>query len=519
MMGSGKSTVARIVADRAGAPFVDLDQRIEQQTGKSVRELFASEGEAAFRAREGAALAALLDDPKPHVVALGGGALVNRAARLRALDRGIVVTLTAPAAELARRVARDVGRPLLNGHEDRAARLQDIWDARAGGYSEAHAVLDSSRVSPGDLAVEVLRVAELDPIAVALGERSYTVDVVPGAAGEHLARAIDSLTPTRVGLVTDETVDQLLPARLPSLSSGFPGLMKVVLSPGEKHKTLSSVERILRVLVDAPVDRGALVIAVGGGVVSDIAGLAAALALRGIRWIAVPTTVLSMVDASVGGKTAVDLGAAKNAVGAFHQPSRVLVDPAFCATETDRAFRSGLAEVVKTALLGDAPLYEELCAPGRAEALAHDRDPVAVTRAIRSSIRVKAGVVSRDERESGERAHLNLGHTIGHALEAEGGFERLTHGEAVGLGMVAALRIGVRLGVTPKSLASEVEHLLGRMALPVDLDAEPLERALKWVSYDKKRQGGSLRMILVRAPGAVEIKRLNPAELPELLRP
>jgi shikimate kinase / 3-dehydroquinate synthase len=254
-------------------------------------------------------------------------------------------------------------------------------------------------------------------------------------------------------------------------------------------------------------------------VVTDIAGLAAALALRGLRWVAVPTTVLAMVDASVGGKTAVDLGAAKNAVGAFHQPSRVIVDPSLSRTESVRGVRSGLAEVVKTALLGDAALYAELLAPGGAERLVGERDPAATARAIRSSIAVKAAIVGRDEREGGERAHLNLGHTIGHALEAEGGYERLTHGEAVALGLVAALRVGVALGVTSAELARDAVGILRRLDLPVDLDREPLEPALRWVSYDKKRQGGALRMILVRAPGVVEIARIPHTDLPGLLSP
>ena len=174
----------------------------------------------------------------------------------------------------------------------------------------------------------------------------------------------------------------------------------MVLPAGERHKTLASVEQILRTAIEAPVDRSAAIVGVGGGVITDIAGLAAALTLRGIRWVAVPTTVLAMVDASVGGKTAVDLGPAKNAVGAFHQPSRVIVDPSFSQTETIRAVRSGLAEVVKTALIGDAALYRDLSAPGGAESLVGERDPVMTARAIRSSIAVKAGVVGRDEREA-----------------------------------------------------------------------------------------------------------------------
>jgi shikimate kinase/3-dehydroquinate synthase len=224
-----------------------------------------------------------------------------------------------------------------------------------------------------------------------------------------------------------------------------------------------------------------------------------------------------MVDASVGGKTGVDLGPAKNAVGAFHQPSRVIVDPSFSQTETIRAVRSGLAEVVKTALIGDAGLYRDLSHRGGAESLVGQRDPVATSRAIRSSIAVKAGVVGRDEREADERAHLNLGHTIGHALEAQGGFERLTHGEAVSLGLVAALRIGVALGVTPCDLADDAVQILARMGLPVDLDDQPLDAALHLVSYDKKRQGGKLRFILVRAPGSVEIAGISRADLPRLL--
>jgi shikimate kinase/3-dehydroquinate synthase len=378
-------------------------------------------------------------------------------------------------------------------------------------------VLDTTGASFDMLSDEVLRIAEVEPVAVPLGERTYAVDIVPGAAERELERALDRLAPSRVALVTDEVVDPLV---LPRVRDVFRRAepLKVVLPSGERYKTLASVEQILRVLVEAPVDRGAVVVGIGGGVVTDIAGLAAALALRGLRWIAVPTTVLSMVDASVGGKTAVDLGSAKNAVGAFHQPSRVVVDPSLSRTETPRAFRSGLAEVVKSALIGDPALFQELSAKGGAERVGGERDEAALNRAVRSSVAVKAGVVGRDEREKGERAHLNLGHTVGHALEAQGGFERLTHGEAVSLGLVAALRIGRALGVTPTPLAEQIIDVLSRIGLPVDLDREPLDEALRFASYDKKRQGGTLRFVLVRAPGSLEIAPISPGDLPALLR-
>ncbi len=519
MMGTGKSELGRVIAERARLPFLDLDQEIERRAGISIRQMFREQGEASFRTKEREFLLRELEDPTPRVIALGGGSLLSRGTRLRALQRGTLVTLTATPAELARRLRGHRDRPLLPEDDSASeARLRELLETRAVAYAEAHAVIDTTGRAPEELAEEVLGIAELDPIPVPLGERTYAVDVVPNGAEVHLQRALDGLSPSGLVVVTDEVVDPLVMPRLgPTLARrGEP--VKVVLPTGERHKTLASVERILEAAISAPVDRGAVVVGIGGGVVTDVAGLSASLALRGLRWIAVPTTVLAMVDASVGGKTAVDLGAAKNAVGAFHQPSRVIVDPSFSATEAPRAIRSGLAEVVKTALIGDPQLYRELCEPGGAERL-RDGDPTAMARAIRSSIAVKAGVVGRDEREAGERAHLNLGHTIGHALEAEGGFERLTHGEAVSLGLVAALRIGRALGITSATLAAEVTEVLSRVGLPVDIDREPLEQALRWVSFDKKRRGGALRFVLVREPGSLQIASISATDLPPLLAP
>jgi shikimate kinase/3-dehydroquinate synthase len=517
MMGAGKSALGRAVAERARVPFVDLDVEVERRAGMSIREIFEKQGEAAFRVLERDGVVKELGDPTPRVIAVGGGSLLNRGLRLRALEQGLVLTLKATPDELIRRVSGDASRPML-GAAPTEARVTELLEARASAYAEAHAVLDTTGASFEALTAEVLRIAELNPIAVPLGDRTYAVDVVPGSAEQELEKALDRLHPTRVALVTDDVVDPLVAPRLGASIGRRGEPLKVVLPSGERHKTLASVEQILRVLVEAPVDRSALVVGVGGGVVTDIAGLAAALALRGLRWIAVPTTVLAMVDASVGGKTAVDLGSAKNAVGAFHQPSRVVVDPSLSRTETARAFRSGLAEVVKSALIGDPALFAELATRGAAEKLAIDRDDAMLTRAVRSSITVKAGVVGRDEREKGERAHLNLGHTVGHALEAQGGFERLTHGEAVSLGLVAALRIGRAVGVTPRALVDQVTEVLARVGLPVDLDRQPMDEALRYASYDKKRQGSTLRFVLVRAPGSLEIAPISPAELPALLR-
>jgi shikimate kinase / 3-dehydroquinate synthase len=509
MTGAGKTVVGQALAQLANVAFVDLSESIERLAGRSRAEILARDGKEALCGLEKTALAEQLRDAAPRVVALGAASLLNRPTRLSVLERGLLVALTATVEELAKRVP---------GNDN--DRMAEQSAARAAGYAEAHAVVDTTSRSVGEIASEVLAIDELHPIAVPLGERTYVVDVAAEQAEMHLSRTLARLAPSRVVFVTDEVVWPLWGERLDRVverQAGEP--VRVILPPGERHKTLAAVERILRAAVEAPVDRAAVVVGVGGGVVTDVAGLSAAVALRGLRWVAVPTTLLSMVDASVGGKTAVDLGAAKNAVGAFHQPSRVIVDPLFTCTESPRAVSSGLAEVIKTALIGDPLFYAELLAENGAERLSVQRDVGALTRAIRSSVTVKAGVVGRDEREAGERAHLNLGHTIGHALEAEGGFSRLSHGEAVALGLVAALRVGVALGVTPAELAVQIISVLRRLHLPTELDQQPVADALRWVSFDKKRRRDALRMVLVRSPGVIEVARVVPADLPRLLKP
>jgi shikimate kinase/3-dehydroquinate synthase len=266
------------------------------------------------------------------------------------------------------------------------------------------------------------------------------------------------------------------------------------------------VEQALTGMVLAEADRDAVVVALGGGVVSDIAGFAAATLLRGVRWVSVPTTLLAMVDAAVGGKTGVDLGPAKNAVGAFHQPSAVVVGVDYVATETERAYASGLAEVVKAGAIADAALVELLeREPERVRA----RDREVVEEMVLRAVGVKAAIVARDEREAGDRVLLNFGHTLGHGLEAAGGFTRLTHGEAVSLGMAAVLHVGSLLGITEPQAAGRLTRLLSALGLPVDWRGQPVGEALRFVALDKKRQRGSLRVVLLRDVGEPLVHRLG----------
>jgi len=301
---------------------------------------------------------------------------------------------------------------------------------------------------------------------------------------------------------------------------GLADAVQVVVPAGEAHKRLATLEGVCEALAHGGLDRRSIVVALGGGVVGDLAGFASAVYMRGIAFAQLPTTLLAQVDASVGGKTAVDLDAGKNLVGAFHQPAFVLADVDTLGSLPPRELAAGLAEVVKTGLVGDAALFE-LC---EARAIDLARPPADVpadllTEIVRRSVTVKAGVVSRDELESGERALLNLGHTVGHAIEAAAGYGPVLHGEAVGLGLIAACRVGARLGITDAALEGRVTRLLHSLGLPTDLDPWLRPDVLERTTTDKKRAGKSLRYIVPsHALGASQAVDLTPAQLGENLR-
>jgi shikimate kinase/3-dehydroquinate synthase len=569
-MASGKSTLGRLLAERAGVPFVDLDDTIVAAAASShptaapaldsVAAIFEQLGEPAFRRLEAEALARALDAPPPTVIAVGGGALLDAGSRDRALAAARVVTLTASPAVLLERIDQlgQPGRPLLAAAPDRAARLHALLAERAPAYAEAHATVATDRsalagalsLAPApsldtgpraadtglrsadgfELSFEtgtddlqaaanaVLRAWHPPSILVRLGARSYAARFTRGSdAGTIAADILATLRPSQWFLVTDTTVHTRWGARLLHAvepHAGSPAAL-VCLAPGEREKHLGAVEQILHALVHAGADRDAVVVAHGGGVVSDIAGFAAAVLLRGVRWISLPTTLLSMADAAIGGKTGVDLGSAKNAAGAFHQPSAVVIDVRRTATESDRAFTSGLAEIVKCGAIADPELIALLEA---STALARARDPAVLEAALARAVAVKAALVTLDERESGPRALLNFGHTLGHALEAAGDFERWTHGEAVALGMVAALRVGVALQITDPAAAERLLALLAALALPTHLTAEDVATALPFLSFDKKRRGSNVRLILVSTLGRALPRDLPLLDLAQLYR-
>lgn len=513
-MATGKSTVGRAIAEQKGWRFVDLDALIEKEAGASIAALFATQGEAAFRAREGSVLERELNlaCEQPSVISLGGGALLDRKTRIAALDRSIVVTLTASVETILSRVRaqdeRGVSRPLLAGPDPRATVLE-LLSRRHLAYQEAHARVPTDGRSVEDIARSVLVAYAQDAVVVAAGEQSYQVIIGPGTIRPHLFALLGE--PSGTLLVTDENVLPLHGERARSpLAERTGPRVEVVLTPGEEHKNLAALSRIYQAALEGGIDRKATFVGLGGGVVTDMTGFAAATWVRGVRWIGLPTTLLSMVDASVGGKTAVDFETAKNSVGAFWQPAGVICDVETLLTETQRAYVGALSEVIKTALIGDATLLSLL--EEQAEAVLN-RDLATMRAVVERCVRVKARVVALDEREAGVRATLNFGHTVGHALESSAGYTGLTHGEAVSLGMVAALRLGVRKGHTPQALVDRVLHLLQRLGLPHRLAKGDLQKSTALLAHDKKRAGHLVRFVYARDVGDVVTEDTPLAEL------
>jgi 3-dehydroquinate synthase len=337
---------------------------------------------------------------------------------------------------------------------------------------------------------------------VELGSRSYSIAVGSGALGAAAKTCLSRLEPTSVTLVSHP---RLMTLYGEAVESSFRdrgiSVGRIVIPAGERHKTLRTVERIYRELVAIGVDRKGLLVALGGGVLGDICGFAAATYLRGIAFAQAPTTLLAQVDASVGGKTGVDLPEGKNLVGAFHQPVAVLVDTDTLRTLPARELRAGLAEVIKYGIITDERLFGDL---ERSIPLMLRRDGAALEDAIVQSCRIKADVVSKDETEQGLRAILNFGHTIGHALEAVTHYRRYKHGEAVSIGMVAACLIGEEVSVTPGDVTRSVRSLLARAGLPTGFPGDvDLEAVIDATARDKKRVGGSVTYILAERIGRV----------------
>ncbi len=513
--GSGKSVVGRRLANRHGATLIDLDERIESAAGRSIAELFAEEGEAAFRGRERAAIAALGPaDPAPdvrRVISTGGGAVLDPRNRW-ALYRGrATVWLDGRPEVLAQRLRRSPNvRPLvvagdpigmLRGLATKRERFYAAADIAQSGVAQVHGVVDAVAARLGEVgpAAGTTLLRGATPIGrIVLGD---------GIAAAALGGELDLLRARRAILISEPGAWAAVGERLAgALREHGREVVHLLLPEGEAAKRLDVVEGAARELAALRVERSEVLVAVGGGALGDTAGFLAAVYLRGIRFIQVPTTLVAQIDSSIGGKTGVDLPEGKNLVGAFHQPAAVVIDIATLRTLPERQLRAALGEAVKMAALGDERLFELLEADGPAIARG---DPAvfesgAIAEVVERAAWAKVEVVVADERErgpSGGRITLNLGHSLGHAFEAAGGYGGLLHGEAVAYGLRAAARIGVDAGVTPPQRADRVGRLLDALELGIAPLPYPLATVMAHLATDKKHDGGRLRWVLLTADG------------------
>jgi len=341
-------------------------------------------------------------------------------------------------------------------------------------------------------------------VKVTLGDRSYEVVIGRGLLGrlEELPEFGAILRGRSLFVVSDETVFDLYGQRLETALAKAGGnlLGRAVMAPGEAHKNVGTLERVWDGLVESGLDRSGLVVALGGGVVGDVAGFAAATFLRGVEFIQVPTTLLAMVDSSVGGKTGVDHPRGKNLLGAFHQPRGVLADLEVLATLPRRESLGGLAEVIKAAVLADAELFEllERQGPGIVD------EPEALEEAVARAVKVKARVVGQDEREGGARALLNLGHTLGHAVEVAAGYGRYSHGEAVALGLGFSVRLAQAIREIGREEATRILDLLAAWGYPLRAPELSVDQVMQAMGHDKKRASGRVRWVLPRGIGRAD---------------
>ncbi len=488
--GAGKSAVGQLLGERLDREFVDTDTIVERMAGKSIHQIFEEDGEPAFRRME-TEVCRQVAEPAGRVIACGAGALEDEGTRALMEAGGSLVCLTAEPEALLVRLGSDGSRPLLAG-EGRSQSLKTLLDARQDTYDSIPVQVDTTALTIEQVAERIadypssrrtIRMTAQRPrpgYEVVLGEGLIT----------NLSAWLEQaqLSPPFV-VVSDSNVAPLYEEiTRSSLECSF-----VTVPAGEEHKSQETLSELYAAFIEDHLDRSGTVIALGGGVLLDLAGFAAATYMRGIRWAALPTTLLATVDASLGGKVGINLEGGKNLIGAFHAPSIVLADLTTLATLPEGGTHTGLAEMIKAALIGDADLFTRM-----------DSGPPWINRSwIQRAMEIKLSIVDEDPHERAGRAALNLGHTFAHGLEAASGYS-LPHGQAVSIGLVGATRLASALNRCEEDLLDRVQHVLLRFGLPMSYSGLNTERILDSMKVDKKSRDGRSQFVIPVRPGQVE---------------
>ena len=519
-MATGKSSVGRRLAIALGYDFLDLDTLIAAEAGMPVRQIFASQGEPAFRAME-SRMVERVAGRKGCVMATGGGTIVDPR-NLETLKRsGVVITLAADPDTLVARIGPTDDRPMLWGGDTRE-RVRLLLGQRAEAYAKADLIVDASAQSIDQVAKHILDFLALhhvvgrgspvplpamaESLRVALGSRSYEVIIGPGLLGE-VGKLTQDLGLAGTGvLVTNPLANRQFGQRLVRvLEEAKLAVTCIEIPEQEDAKGLEQLGWIYRQMAMQRLERGSPVFALGGVVIGELAGFAAATYLRGIPLIQIPTSLMAQVDSSIGGKVGVNLPEGKNLVGAFYQPRLVVTDVETLAAVEEREFRAGLAEVIKIAAIRDREFFEYL---ERNVEEVLSRDLRVLVRLVKRACEIKAGIVEADECEADVRSLLNFGHTVGHALEAATGYRGPNHGEAVAVGMVVATTLSAERGTCPGEDLERLRRLLQALGLPTTLPAEAAE-ITRFVRYDKKIQGGMVRFVILRRIGEATVASLE----------
>lgn len=517
----GKSTVARLLAERLGWLAIDIDEHIIAEFTKSIPEIFAEHGEVEFRTAEQRLLSRALSAERV-VIATGGGAVIDPSVwsddLLRSPGTLVVALDLSPEIVFARlreqsaAEGEDAERPMLAGN-DPLARIQSLKSSRQAAYDRADLTLVVDQLSPDEVTAELASIVEGND-----GAPNVTLQTPSGASEMFIApdavKRLGALmkerwpTANRVWLITDAHVGRLHQESvfevLRNAGFNFDGF---AVPPGETSKSLEGAATLYDWLLSRGIERGDIVVALGGGVIGDLAGFVAATCLRGVGLVQVPTSLLAMVDSSVGGKTGINHRTGKNLIGAFYQPPLVVIDSQFLRTLPPRELASGWAEVIKHGVIqrstpgGDwndlLPILER-----NGKRLRALEEP-AFSYVVRRNVALKAAVVEADEREAGIRAYLNFGHTLGHAVEAAG--YRYLHGEAIAVGMLAESRISAEFDLFDGKSVDRIEKVVGEFGLPSSADVDRAD-VLALIGSDKKRTAGKLRWVLPTTGGGVTIR-------------
>ncbi|MER0170024.1 MAG: 3-dehydroquinate synthase [Nitrosomonas sp.] len=533
MMGAGKTTIGKALASSLDKEFVDSDHEIQERTGVKIPVIFEIEGEAGFRKRESEALLEL-SQKRNIILATGGGAILNPENRQLLKRSGIVIYLRASVNDLYRRTRHDKNRPLLQT-QNLYARLNELYVQRDALYREtAHVIIDSGKQGVRFLVQKLInKLISIDFNTIMQGDQNnimqtITVDFTPSAEKrsypihighgilQHVDLIVSCLPQKRVAIVSNSTIAPLYLEKLQTaLEKQGVRTMPIILPDGETHKNWETLNIIFDALLKNHCERNTTILALGGGVVGDLTGFAAATYLRGVPFIQIPTTLLAQVDSSVGGKTGINHPLGKNMIGAFYQPLMVLADSATLNTLPDRELRAGLAEVIKYGLIRD-PAFFDWLEQNMHRLLA--RDPVTLNEAIQRSCENKAEIVAADEKEKGIRALLNLGHTFGHAIENGMGYGVWLHGEAVAAGTVMAAELSRRMKLIGEADVQRIRKIFIQAGLPVVAPEMPAEKYLELMLLDKKVESGKTRFIVLNRIGeAVMRADITPAVLNETI--